>query len=78
MLTVSGPEALPSVPMAERRQLTYIVSDSDARMLIAGRTGEVFLREDGAAWEGDGYHVSEDVSGRKSWKFGNRIIGGKD
>lgn len=65
MNTVSGPESLPGgSPL-----LSYIVSSIDPHYLIAGRSGDVYVREDGAEWEGDGFHVSQPIGGLKSWTY---------
>lgn len=69
---VAGPEALPD---DAHTRTTYIVSNSDPHYLIKGRSGVVYVREDGQPWEGDGYHVSRATgSARTNWVFASRKL----
>ena len=41
----------------------YIRSASDPRYMIAGKSGVVYVREDGAPWGEDGWKVTADELG---------------
>ena len=44
-------------------QSYYVRSKIDPRALIASKSGDVYVRRDGAKWEWPGYKVRQDVSG---------------
>lgn len=62
MRTIQDEGAL-EAPLAANLSLDYIRSKTDPYALIAGRSGEVYLRRDGHRWEYPAYVVTLEKDG---------------
>lgn len=51
------------LPTQEFVTIDYVRNRVDPHFLIHGKTGDVFIRADGAPWEWPGYRVSRDGAG---------------